>query len=111
MTADPGGGLHAGSHPRHGLDSLLNAPVRISVMAALMPLDKAEFGFVRDLVEVTDSLLSKQVAALEDAGYVEVHKGRVGRRPRTWIAVTAEGRTAYQRHLAALRAIAGDWGQ
>ncbi|MFD5512448.1 winged helix-turn-helix domain-containing protein [Streptomyces sp. NPDC127051] len=80
-------------------------------MAALMPLDKVEFGFVRDLVEVTDSLLSKQVAALEDAGYVEVHKGRVGRRPRTWIAVTAEGRTAYRRHLAALRAIAGDWGQ
>ncbi|WP_030158962.1 winged helix-turn-helix domain-containing protein [Streptomyces sp. NRRL S-244] len=110
MTADPGGGLHAGSHPRHGLDPLLNAPVRISVMAALMPLDKAEFGFVRDLVEVTDSLLSKQVAALEDAGYVEVHKGRVGRRPRTWIAVTAEGRAAYRRHLAALRAIAGDWG-
>ncbi|RSS70746.1 transcriptional regulator [Streptomyces sp. WAC06614] len=98
-----------GSHPRHDLDPLLNAPVRLSVIAALAPLDKAEFGFVRDLVEVSDSVLSKQVAALEEAGYVEVHKGRVARRPRTWLATTAEGRAAYQRHLAALRAIATDW--
>ncbi|MBW5485926.1 winged helix-turn-helix domain-containing protein [Streptomyces bambusae] len=98
-----------GSHPRHALDPLLNAPVRLSVVAALAPLDKAEFGFVRDLVEVTDSVLSKQVSALEEAGYVAVHKGRVGRRPRTWLSLAPEGRAAYQRHLAALRAIAADW--
>ncbi|MGW7436865.1 transcriptional regulator [Streptomyces sp. NPDC054849] len=93
-------------HPRHDLAPLLNAPVRLSVVAALAPLDKAEFGFVRDLVEVTDSALSKQVAALEEAGWVAVRKGRVGRRVRTWISLTPEGRTVYQRHLAALRAIA-----
>ncbi|MFF3618909.1 winged helix-turn-helix domain-containing protein [Streptomyces sp. NPDC002467] len=105
MTPDPG----SGTHPRHGLDPLLNAPVRLSVVAALAPLDKAEFGFLRDLVEVSDSVLSKQVAALEEAGYVEVHKGRVGRRPRTWLSLSAEGRAVYRRHLEALRAIATDW--
>lgn len=102
----PGG---PGSHPRHELDPLLNAPVRLSVVAALAPLDKAEFGFLRDLVEVSDSALSKQIAALEEVGYVEVHKGRVGRRPRTWLSLTREGRAVYWRHLAALRAIAADW--
>lgn len=63
------GGAEAkrGGHPRHDLAPLLNAPVRLSVVAALAPLDKAEFGFVRDLVEVSDSVLSKQVAALEEA--------------------------------------------
>ncbi|MGK5548786.1 winged helix-turn-helix domain-containing protein [Streptomyces sp. URMC 127] len=95
-----------GSHPRHNLAPLLNAPVRLSVVAALAPVGKAEFGFVRDLVEVTDSVLSKQVSALEEAGWVAVHKGRVGRRPRTWLSLTAEGRAVYERHLAALRAIA-----
>jgi DNA-binding MarR family transcriptional regulator len=94
------------SHPRHALAPLLNAPVRLSVVAALTSVDKAEFSFVRDLVEVTDSALSKQVSALEEAGWVSVSKGRVGRRPRTWLALTTEGRTVYQRHLAALRAIA-----
>ncbi|WP_030385482.1 winged helix-turn-helix domain-containing protein [Streptomyces sp. NRRL S-241] len=104
--AGAGGAAKRGGHPRHDLAPLLNAPVRLSVVAALAPLDKAEFGFVRDLVEVSDSVLSKQVAALEEAGWVEVRKGRVGRRPRTWLSLTAEGRTVYQRHLAALRAIA-----
>ncbi|MFE6836053.1 winged helix-turn-helix domain-containing protein [Streptomyces sp. NPDC057705] len=110
-SAGAGAGAGAGQakragHPRHDLAPLLNAPVRLSVVAALVPLDKAEFGFVRDLVEVTDSALSKQVAALEEAGWVAVRKGRVGRRPRTWLSLTPEGRTVYERHLAALRAIA-----
>ncbi|WP_433548716.1 winged helix-turn-helix domain-containing protein [Streptomyces sp. CA-294286] len=96
-----------GSHPRHALAPLLNSPVRLSVVAALAPLEKAEFSFVRDLVEVSDSVLSKQVAALEDAGWVSVQKGRIERRPRTWLALTPEGRAVYRRHLDALRAIAG----
>ncbi|QDY81007.1 transcriptional regulator [Streptomyces qinzhouensis] len=95
-----------GGHPRHALSPLLNAPVRLSVVAALAPTHRAEFGFVRDLVEVTDSALSKQVAGLEEAGLVAVSKGRVGRRPRTWLSLTKEGREVYGRHLAALRAIA-----
>ncbi|MFD7033881.1 winged helix-turn-helix domain-containing protein [Streptomyces sp. NPDC059917] len=94
------------SHPRHALEPLLNAPVRLSVVAALAPVDRAEFGFVRDLVEISDSVLSKQVSALETAGWVAVVKGRVARRPRTWLSLTAEGRTVYARHLDALRAIA-----
>ncbi|MEW1545980.1 winged helix-turn-helix domain-containing protein [Streptomyces tsukubensis] len=99
-----------GGHPRHALSPLLNAPVRLSVVAALAPVHRAEFGFVRDLVEVTDSALSKQVAGLEEGGLVAVDKGRVGRRPRTWLSLTEEGREVYGRHLAALRAIADGLG-
>lgn len=57
-------------------------------------------------MEVSDSVLSKAVATLEAAGYVSVAKGRVGRRPRTWLTVTADGRQALVDHLAALSAIA-----
>jgi DNA-binding MarR family transcriptional regulator len=60
---------------------------------------------VRDTVEVTDPMLSKQVALLEAAGYVGVDKGRIGRRTRTWLTLTPDGRDAYRRHIAALRAI------
>jgi DNA-binding PadR family transcriptional regulator len=45
-------------------------------------------------------VLSKQSRVLEDAGYVEVRKGAVGRRPRTWFRLTAEGRQALEGHLA-----------
>lgn|SRR5438874_13438270 len=94
------------THPRHGLDPAIHAPVRFSVMAALSAADRAEFGLIRDTVEVSDSVLSKQVSALEQAGYVRVIKGYVGKRPRTWLSLTDTGRDAFARHCAALRAIA-----
>ncbi len=94
-------------HPRHGLDDRLVHAVRFSVVAALDGVEKAEFGLVRDSVEVSDSMLSKQVALLEEAGYVDVEKGRVGRRPRTWLRLTPAGQVAYRAHVDALRAIAG----
>ena len=96
-----------GGHARHRLDEVIHAPVRFSIVAALAGVDDAEFATIRDAVEVTDSTLSKQVAVLEKAGYVTVRKGYVGKRPRTWLPLSRDGRKAYESHLAALRAIAG----
>jgi DNA-binding MarR family transcriptional regulator len=96
----------SGQHPRHDLDDVIHAPIRFSIMATLSAVDRARFSFVRDTVEITDSVLSKQVAVLEQAGYVEVKKGYVGKRPRTWLSLTATGRKAYTAHLAALNRIA-----
>lgn len=94
------------NHPRYHLDEVIHAPVRLSIVAALAAAENADFRFVRDTVEVSDSALSKQITTLENAGYVQVRKGSVGRRPRTYLSLTPEGRAAYRRHLAALRAIA-----
>ncbi|MGC5028349.1 winged helix-turn-helix domain-containing protein [Micromonospora sp. DT229] len=98
------GGL---THPRRDLDELLTHAVRFSIVAALAGVQRAEFAAVRDSVEISDAMLSKQVALLEKASYVHVEKGRVGRRPRTWLALTGEGAAAYEKHVAALRTIAG----
>jgi len=74
----------ASGHARHRLDEVIHAPVRFSIVASLAAADEAEFSAVRDTVEVSDSVLSRQVSTLEAAGYVKVRKGYVGRRPRTW---------------------------
>jgi DNA-binding MarR family transcriptional regulator len=102
MTKPPSRG-----HARHQLDEVIHAPVRFSIVAALVGVDEAEFGHLRDSIEVSDSVLSKQASQLEACGYVKIRKGYVGRRPRTWLAVTPAGRAAFRRHLAALNAIAG----
>jgi DNA-binding MarR family transcriptional regulator len=93
-------------HARFRLDEVIHAPVRFSIVAALARVDQAEFSAVRDAVQVSDSVLSKQVALLEQAGYVIVKKGYVGKRPRTWLSLSTAGDAALRRHLAALRAIA-----
>jgi DNA-binding MarR family transcriptional regulator len=98
------------THPRHRLDPVIHSPTRFSIVAALMAADKVEFRFVRDLVEVSDSVLSQQVTTLEQAGYVKVTKGQAGRRPRTWLSLTPDGRLAFRDHLAVLNGIAGSTG-
>jgi DNA-binding MarR family transcriptional regulator len=71
-----------------------------------MPLEEAEFQMLREAIGISDSLLSKQIKHLEDAGYVVLRKGAVNGRPRTWIRLTGRGRKAFTAHVAALREIA-----
>lgn len=89
-----------------GLDPNLHQPTRLMVLAFLSGCQEAEFGAVRDYCQVSDSVLSKTAAALEELGYVKVKKGYVGKRPRTWLAAGRAGRSALTGHLAALQQLA-----
>ncbi|WP_232323784.1 winged helix-turn-helix domain-containing protein [Catenuloplanes japonicus] len=106
VEAPPPGGNPGGGDAR--LDPLLLDPTRLSIMAALAGLEWAEFAFVRDSTGVTDSTLSKRISQLVDAGFVEVRKGHVGKRPRTWLNLTTDGRTALRAHIARLQEIAAN---
>lgn len=94
------------AHARHRLDEVIHSPVRFSIVAALAGVESAEFAAVRDAIDISDSVLSRQAATLEEAGYVRITKGYVGKRPRTWLSLTSAGRTAFEAHLSALRDIA-----
>ena len=86
-----------------GLDPLIHAPARLQVVTTLSAVSEAEFATLRAALEVSDSVLSKHISALVDAGYVRSRKGvRAGRRT-TWIALTSTGRKALHEHVAALR--------
>ncbi|MEV5408541.1 transcriptional regulator [Thermopolyspora sp. NPDC052614] len=99
-----------GSHPRHHLDEIIHAPVRLSIVAALAAAEKADFRFLRDTIEVSDSLLSKHIVTLEEAGYVRVQKGFVGKRARTWLSLTDRGRQAFDEYVAVLHRIMNNTG-
>ena len=95
------------SHPRTRLDELIHQPVRFSLMAALARAEELEFRFLREALGVSDSVLSRQASTLEEAGYVRIRKGFVGKRPRTWMSLTEIGRKTFKEHVEALREIAG----
>ena len=88
------------------LDERIHHPTRLAVMAFLSGCTEAEFRAVREGCGISDSVLSKVVGALEAAEYVKVRKGYVGKRPRTWLRLSPEGRRALLAHLAALRDLA-----
>ena len=86
-------------------NDLVHAPNRLRICALLAAVSSAEFSTVREALGVADSVLSKHVAVLHDAGYVEVHKSTCASRVRTSLSLTPAGRAAYEGHIAALRAI------
>ena len=86
-------------------DELIHAPTRLSLVALLAATEWADFQFLRDSVGLPDSALSKQLTTLEDAGYIEIRKSFVGKRPRTSARLTSVGRAAFDQHVAALQEI------
>lgn len=84
-------------------DELIHAPTRLSIVSLLAASEWAEFQFIRDSLGLSDSALSKQLATLEQAGYVEIGRGFVGKRPRTSARLTTAGRAAFEQHVAALQ--------
>jgi DNA-binding MarR family transcriptional regulator len=89
--------------PPPGFDELIHAPTRLSIVALLAATAWAEFGFVRDSIQLSDSALSKQISTLEQAGYVTVNKTGAGRRSRTYVRLSPRGREAFDGHVAALQ--------
>jgi DNA-binding transcriptional ArsR family regulator len=87
------------------LDPLIHPPKRLAAMAILAASDWADFTFLRDRLDASDSDLSKQMKVLQDAGYVKVDKRGRGRGSSTWYRLTREGRHAFEAHVAFLRAL------
>jgi DNA-binding MarR family transcriptional regulator len=87
-------------------DPLIHAPARLQIMAVLAGVHDAEFAMLRDTADVSDSVLSKHLSALVDAGYVRLRKAALEGRQRTWVSLTRHGRAALRKHVAALHALA-----
>jgi DNA-binding MarR family transcriptional regulator len=87
------------------LDPQIHAPARLRLMTMLTAVSEVEFATLRDGLEVSDSVLSKHVAALAGVGYVRSRKGVHRGRRTTWISLTPKGRRALGDHVVALREI------
>ena len=90
---------------RNGFDDVIHAPNRLQICAYLASLSEIEFVTLRDFLGVSDSVLSKHLKLLADAGYLNVIKRAENGRQRTWIALNKDGRRAYQNHVRELKRI------
>lgn len=88
-------------------DPILHAPGRLQIGAILSRVDEAEFAMVRDAIKVSDSVLSKHLKQLEEAGYIKVTKAASEGRQRTWLSFTLAGKQAFSAHVAELQRLVG----
>lgn len=86
-------------------DRLVHEPARLVLVANLSVVDEADFVFLSKQTGLTPGNISSHMAKLEEAGYVEVRKEFVGRKPRTIYRLTSSGRDAFARHRAQLKEV------
>ena len=92
-------------------DELIHPSTRLAIVSLLAATDWADFAFVRDSLELSDSALSKQLSTLQEAGYVVVDRPANGSRRRVRARLTPTGRSAFDGHVAALMQIVGRPGR
>lgn len=93
------------THPTRALSEVVHQRHRLGVLTIALEVEQVEFGYLREALDLTAGNLSRHLTTLAEAGLVEVEKGYAGRRPRTWVRLTAEGRAAVVAELRALRSL------
>lgn len=88
-------------HPTNGLDETVHQRHRLGILTITAEA-RAEFSYLRDALDLTPGNLSRHLTVLEEAGFIKVDKGYHGRRPRTWVGITRQGRAALAAEIAAL---------
>ena len=74
------------------------------ICAALDQAKDMRFDVLAKTLEMSAPTLSKHLAKLEEAHYVATRRDSADSR-RQWVQLTVTGRSAFARHVAALRAL------
>jgi DNA-binding MarR family transcriptional regulator len=93
------------THPTRALSEVVHQRHRLGVLTIALEVGQVEFGYLREALDVTAGNLSRHLTVLAEAGLVEIEKGYAGKRPRTWVRITPEGRAAVAAELRALRSL------
>jgi DNA-binding transcriptional ArsR family regulator len=85
------------------LDPILNVPVRLAIVSALIKLKQADFGYLQGLTKTTQGNLSHQIKKLYEAGYIEIEKTYKGNYPQTICKLTKTGKQAFENYVKAIK--------
>ena len=80
-------------------DSLLSNRLRAGVLASLADTGERDFTVLAETMALANNALSSHLRRLEDAGYIQLRRGFLGRKPRTRVVMTPLGRNAWLTYL------------
>ncbi len=95
-TADP--------RPVGEVDRLVHEPARLMILMCLLSLEEADFLFLTRATGLTWGNLSSHMSKLEAAGYVDVTKRFVKKKPNSMARLTPKGRSAVRDYTRTMQA-------
>jgi DNA-binding MarR family transcriptional regulator len=90
------------------LDDVIHGRMRLGIMAYLANAEVADFNELKAALEATQGNLSIHLRKLEEAGYIEIEKSFLGRKPLTRARLTDAGRRAFAGYLDAIAKLLGE---
>ena len=90
-----------------GIDRLIHEPARLMIMAYLYVVESADFLFLMRQTGLTPGNLSSHTSKLEAAGYIEVVKEFVDKKPHTMLQLTDAGQDAFQEYRESMMQVLG----
>ena len=94
--------------PIADIDRVIHEPARLVILALLYVVESGDFTFLMRQTGLTWGNLSSHLSKLEAAGYVEVEKEFVGKKPHTMLHLTDEGRAAFREYRQRMRLVLDD---
>lgn len=92
-------------HPLADLDRIIHEPARLMILMYLYSVEHADYVFLMRATGLTWGNLSSHILKLEEAGYVEVEKKFVQRKPRSLVHMTQSGRQALDRYRDSMQQV------
>ena len=89
-------------NPIGQLNKIFDSRIRLGIMSALIMNNRTNFDELKELIQVTDGNLASHMKTLEEAQYIQVEKGFIGRKTNTTYVITTAGKKAFRLHLDAL---------
>ncbi len=89
-------------NPIEQLNKVFDSRIRLGIMSSLIVNHTTNFNELKELIQVTDGNLASHMKTLEEAGYINVEKGFIGRKTNTTYVITNAGKKAFKSHLDAL---------
>jgi DNA-binding MarR family transcriptional regulator len=94
-------------NPIAQLNKVFDSRIRLGIMSALMVNDAVSFNELKTLLDITDGNLASHLKTLEEAEYVKMQKGFIGRKTNTTYSITKTGEKEFKLHLDALTKMIG----
>lgn len=95
-------------HPLAEIDKIIHAPARLMVLTYLYVVEHADYVFLSNLTGLTWGNLATHLNKLEEAGYLEIEKKFVGKKPHSVVRMTEQGRGAFKAYKDQMQAVLGE---
>ncbi|MBD2843659.1 transcriptional regulator [Paenibacillus sp. IB182496] len=87
------------------IDDTIHAKARLGIMSLLAVHGTCDFKFLKTELGLTEGNLGNHIRVLEEAGYIQVEKTFVGKRPKTICTPSDTGIRMFRQYIQGLERI------